>query len=79
MLPSLALTHWNLEDMGKMVSSEVTSLQEEEGAMDCLTGDVLSIVLGEREGERGRGEGRERKHDIDVYTIQFYVHVHLCL
>ena len=41
--------------MGKMVSSEVTSLQEEEGAMDCLASDVLSIVLGGeggREGER---------------------------
>ena len=57
MLSSLALTHGDLEDMGKMIGSEVTSLQEEEGAMDRLTSDVLSIVLGERERKRERGEG----------------------
>ena len=44
-----------------MVSSEVTSLQEEEGAMDRLTSDVLSIVLGGREG--GRGKEREGKRE----------------
>lgn len=53
MLPSLALTHGNLEDVGKMVSCEVTSLQEKKGAMDCLTSDVLSVVLGTG-GERER-------------------------
>ena len=63
MLPSLALTHGDLEDMGKMVSSEVTSLQEEEGAMDRLTSDVLSIVLGGREGGERRERGRERERE----------------
>ena len=55
----MILTHGDLENVGKMISSEVTSLQEEKGAMDCLTSDVLSIILrGEREGERERERER---------------------
>ena len=62
-----------------MVSSEVTSLQEEEGTMDRLTSDVLSIVLGGREGgregngERGEERGRERGGEslmIHIHTVQ---------
>ena len=46
--------------MSKMVGSEVSSLQEEEGTMDGLTSDVLSIVLG-GEGEREKERERERE------------------
>ena len=46
--------------MGKMVSSEVSPLQEEEGSVDRLTSDVLSIVLGEREG------GREGEREVNI-------------
>ena len=56
MFPCLALTHGDLENVGKMISSEMAPLQEEEGAMDCPTSDVLSIVLrGRKERERERG------------------------
>ena len=83
MLPSLALTHGYLEDMGKMVGSEVTSLQEEKGTMDRLTGDVLSIVLErererEKERERGGGEGREGEYMTKTYTLYNFMYVYTC-
>ena len=55
-----------------MVSSEVTSLQEEEGAMDRLTSDVLSIVLGGREG--GRGKEREGKREGERGALMIHIH-----
>ena len=61
MLPSIILAHGNLENVSKMVSREVTSLQKEKSSMDSLPRDVLGIILwvereeGECVGEYGGG------------------------
>ena len=58
-LPDLALAHGYLENVGKMVSSEVTSFKEEKSSMDSLPCDVLGKILW-GEGERERERERER-------------------
>ena len=76
LLPCLALTHGDLENVGQVIGSETTSLQEEESSMDSLPCDVLGILLQcvcvwvcvcvcvrERERERVRERERERERE----------------
>lgn len=57
----MILAHGNLENVSKMVGSEVTTLKKEKSSMDSLPCDVFGIILrvereeGECWGEYGVG------------------------